>query len=425
MKRPWQRRRTLYYGCCAASLFVVALASSSTASAGKFRMDFSLFAFNYAGNYVPLLNLLSPPFVQYTYVSVATTTTAAHAVVANSAEQQQPQPFSSSSSLLRRNQRKNERDAPAGGANRRKRTPDERKKDDVSGDDLELRILEKLENRLAEERRRHESELRALEERMRSECAARVLELEDRMLLLALDGDNEGEDADAPPSALFRLASSSSSDRRGTRSLQELSNATTTTDSTNTTDEAADSGAAAEDDPPPPAILDPAADGNYVEAEQFDKLSRQFNKLKNALSCLDKKRSTGRDLYFLGCNVHVENGDGQTVKSNGLGNLILGYNEVAMCPSGNCTRTGSHNLVVGVDNEYSASGGIVAGSQNTITGSLATVTGGYRNVASGLTSSVAGVSYCCISWRRNFHVACLRISLADTYNTSFSSSSYI
>jgi len=69
----------------------------------------------------------------------------------------------------------------------------------------------------------------------------------------------------------------------------------------------------------------------------------------------------------------------------------MGYNENKQCP-GDCARTGSHNVVVGVYNFYEASGGFVAGSQNGITGRLSTVTGGYLNVARGLTSHVSGVS---------------------------------
>ena len=53
---------------------------------------------------------------------------------------------------------------------------------------------------------------------------------------------------------------------------------------------------------------------------------------------------------FNKCNVHVQSGEGATWGTgsyssgtvNGLGNLIVGYNE----DSGN-TKTGSHNVVIG------------------------------------------------------------------------------
>ena len=97
---------------------------------------------------------------------------------------------------------------------------------------------------------------------------------------------------------------------------------------------------------------------------------------------------TGNDIRFNGVNVHVNNGTGTTTGTvNGLGNLIVGYNETRA--SGN-VRSGSHNLVVGQQNNYSSFGGIVAGMTNTVSGVFATVTGGSGNVASGGYSSVSG-----------------------------------
>jgi hypothetical protein len=57
-------------------------------------------------------------------------------------------------------------------------------------------------------------------------------------------------------------------------------------------------------------------------------------------------------LTFSGMNVQVVGGSGQTAGVNGLGNLIVGYNENNVA----ATRTGSHNLVVGYDHEYTSSG---------------------------------------------------------------------
>ena len=34
----------------------------------------------------------------------------------------------------------------------------------------------------------------------------------------------------------------------------------------------------------------------------------------------------GDDLIIDGCSVHIQNGSGQTSSTNGLGNLIIGYN---------------------------------------------------------------------------------------------------
>ena len=50
---------------------------------------------------------------------------------------------------------------------------------------------------------------------------------------------------------------------------------------------------------------------------------------------------------------------------NGLGNLVIGYNQGR--GPGLDNRTGSHNLVVGSKHNYSSYGGIVAGLQGGIT----------------------------------------------------------
>src|SRR5262249_56754567 len=53
-------------------------------------------------------------------------------------------------------------------------------------------------------------------------------------------------------------------------------------------------------------------------------------------------------------------------------------------------RTGSHNLVVGIRNNYRSYGGMVAGYQNEIGAPWASVTGGALNLASGYYSCVSG-----------------------------------
>ncbi len=102
-------------------------------------------------------------------------------------------------------------------------------------------------------------------------------------------------------------------------------------------------------------------------------------------------------VIFEGVNIHVRSGSGETGDQSeltGLGNLIIGYNEQPVTPPEDSPqdRTGSHNLVIGPDHNYSGHGGFVAGAQNTISGSNASVSGGKANVASGMTSSVSGGS---------------------------------
>merc|ERR1740136_640314 len=99
----------------------------------------------------------------------------------------------------------------------------------------------------------------------------------------------------------------------------------------------------------------------------------------------------GNDYFFDGCNVHIRNGRGMTATANGLGNVILGYNEVDD-DNGNRrhVRTGSHTLVIGPSHSYSHYGGLVMGHSNTLTAKYASVLGGNNNVATGEFSSVLG-----------------------------------
>src|SRR5207244_6000654 len=81
------------------------------------------------------------------------------------------------------------------------------------------------------------------------------------------------------------------------------------------------------------------------------------------------------EMFISGTNLHVVNGMGSTNTSNALGNLVIGYN--APFGGGFDLRTGSHNLIVGDNQNYSSYGGMVAGQSNTISGPYASVTGGH------------------------------------------------
>jgi hypothetical protein len=99
----------------------------------------------------------------------------------------------------------------------------------------------------------------------------------------------------------------------------------------------------------------------------------------------------GPHVIFTGANIHVRSGSGYTDDDGtltGLGNLIVGYNEELSTPV--IGRGGAHNIVVGVDHEYSSYGGLVAGDTNIISGSYASVSGGFDNTAGGESSSVSG-----------------------------------
>ena len=95
----------------------------------------------------------------------------------------------------------------------------------------------------------------------------------------------------------------------------------------------------------------------------------------------------GDTVVLTGKNFQIVSGSGSTAgEVNGTGNLIVGYNEGV----GAQERSGSHNIVVGREHEYTSFGGIVAGNTNTIDGPEATVLGGKENVASGDAASVSG-----------------------------------
>ena len=108
----------------------------------------------------------------------------------------------------------------------------------------------------------------------------------------------------------------------------------------------------------------------------------------------------GNEIFITGANLHIVNGLGNTVTLNGLGNLIVGYNELRSsfpdcqsAPTGPfCTdsRTGSHNVAVGHRQNFSSIGGLVVGDLNEISGDFASVSGGQGNTASGTAASISG-----------------------------------
>ncbi len=96
------------------------------------------------------------------------------------------------------------------------------------------------------------------------------------------------------------------------------------------------------------------------------------------------------NVIFTGVNLRIRDGTGTTACSgacNGLGNLIVGYDEPRFIDS---DKSGSHNFVIGPNHNYPSFGGSVAGFQNTVSGDHSSVSGGTNNDASGLLSSVSG-----------------------------------
>jgi hypothetical protein len=126
-------------------------------------------------------------------------------------------------------------------------------------------------------------------------------------------------------------------------------------------------------------------------------LAQRVAALEDLLKHFSRK---GNEVFITGANLHLVNGLGSTDCGpeddpipdcpNGLGNLIVGYNEPRDPILGETIRTGSHNVVVGQFHNFSRFGGIVVGNSNTISGDFAVVSGGQDNTASGLAAAVSG-----------------------------------
>jgi hypothetical protein len=128
--------------------------------------------------------------------------------------------------------------------------------------------------------------------------------------------------------------------------------------------------------------------------------------LEQRVAALESKTAhlarIGNELYITGANLHLRNGlkatnglpvdpgstDPTTTRTNGLGNLIVGYSERRN--DGGDLRTGSHNLIIGPYHNFRSYGGLVVGSRNHSLAAYATVSGGQNNWAHGVFSSVSG-----------------------------------
>lgn len=118
-----------------------------------------------------------------------------------------------------------------------------------------------------------------------------------------------------------------------------------------------------------------------------DQVTSRDDEIAELNSLLAHFSRDGNDILITGANLHITNGLGTTESMNGSGNLIVGYNELRQSQN---DRTGSHNIVVGKQHNFSSYGGLVAGDFNHIGGPFASVSGGFSNRALGQSSSVSG-----------------------------------
>jgi hypothetical protein len=81
-------------------------------------------------------------------------------------------------------------------------------------------------------------------------------------------------------------------------------------------------------------------------------------------------------IQFSGVNVQVLNGSGKQLTSNGLGNLVVGYDE---SPG---SQIGSHDVILGSQQTVEANGGLIGGEKNHLSGT-GNVVFGFENNANG------------------------------------------
>jgi hypothetical protein len=129
-----------------------------------------------------------------------------------------------------------------------------------------------------------------------------------------------------------------------------------------------------------------AGEGTLGEGKVLS-LPDRFAALERKLAPLTFDAAT-HEVVITGANLRLLNGLGSTDTTNGLGNLIVGYNEPR--EEEESIRTGSHNVVVGTQHQFSSVGGLVVGLQNEIRGAFASVSGGVRNTAAGAHASISG-----------------------------------
>lgn len=118
-----------------------------------------------------------------------------------------------------------------------------------------------------------------------------------------------------------------------------------------------------------------------------DSQSSQHPKRRLEDSCI--AHDSKHDCVFVisGCDVRIQNGQGSTASTNGHGNLILGYNEAETnWPE----KGGSHNMIIGIGNQYQSYSAIVAGRSNAVQAPHGAILGGHHNTVNGQFGTISG-----------------------------------
>lgn len=158
----------------------------------------------------------------------------------------------------------------------------------------------------------------------------------------------------------------------------------------------------------------------FETSAQVTALQARVVELETKLANVSNETVNGQPtLRFSGINVQIVNGLNSTNTANGTGNLLVGYDEENLQPGtercslgtdpnlmltvsnefdcisigatwGLSHKTGSHNVVVGPEHNYTRWGNFVSGYRNTVNYEHAAILGGSQNTAQGSYSAIVG-----------------------------------
>ncbi|KAJ3145487.1 hypothetical protein HDU86_000900 [Geranomyces michiganensis] len=114
------------------------------------------------------------------------------------------------------------------------------------------------------------------------------------------------------------------------------------------------------------------------DSAKYIELSARISKLEALLNGVTRSPNiggTGSDLIFNGLNVVVNNGANDPRVTNGLGNVVIGYNNINVASS----VSGSHNIVIGMENKYTGYSNLVSGAGSIASGNVGAILGGQFN----------------------------------------------
>ncbi len=129
-----------------------------------------------------------------------------------------------------------------------------------------------------------------------------------------------------------------------------------------------------------------------AQIDEMDARVKDLESQNSAMAALLAGVSrNGSTLVFNAMNLQVVNGLGATdgdfgfgPTANGLGNLIVGYNEVTDGCGNDCEqKTGSHSIIVGPRHEYTSYGSVVVGASHRVLAPYASAVGGSGHYVSG------------------------------------------